>query len=80
MNTEYQAEREARAEFFKETLLPEILDSPRVLSVNELPGLYKIAFVDGIVADYYPRADRICFPNYKNKWVSNGYSELEKMI
>lgn len=75
----YKSLREKKFEYFQETLLPEIQQSSRVSGVAGHGYFFKIEFVDGVVVDYYPKADRLLFTK-QSKWQSNGFSTLEKMI
>ena len=75
----YKSLREKKFEYFQETLLPEIQQSSRVLTISDHTYFFKIAFVDGVIVDYYPKADRMLFTR-QSKWQSNGFSTLEKMI
>jgi len=75
----YKSLREKKFEYFQATLLPEIQQSNRVATITPYDHFFKIEFVDGIVVDYYPKADRLLFTK-QSKWQSNGFSTLEKMI
>lgn len=75
----FQAARQRRWEFFTETLLPVIKDSPHVNYVTEFAYHFKIAFTDGIEVDYYPKKDRMLYTK-QAKWIYNGFGELQKMV
>jgi len=75
----FKSLREKKFEYFKETLLPEIQQSNRVATITPYDHFFKIEFVDSIVVDYYPKADRLFFTK-QSKWQSSGFSTLEKMI
>lgn len=75
----FKALREEKWEFFVERLLPEIKDSPHVVTVVQHQHHFKITFTSGVIADYYPKKDRIMFTK-QAKWMWNGFGELEKMI
>lgn len=76
----WEHDRKDRFTLFQQVRLPELLATGKIKSHKKEPGSYfRIETVDGVLMHYYPKADKVYYPNLKS-WHENGLAEIKQTI
>lgn len=71
-----ERDRKNRFTLFQQVRLPELLETGKIKSHKKEPGSYfRIETVNGVVMHYYPKADKVYYPDRK-RWHENGLAEI----